>query len=554
MPKLPTEQDVQRVGVRPDTSVASYNAGQMAQVQTRIGRELEAIGEQEIQKLDTLKATEAETALMQSEVQLEAEYKQAKNGDVLNPEYHKLSQQKYKDAAVNAAKVLVTPAQKQRFNQLTQQRAARFDAGRMTHAMQQAEAYEGAVFEARVATLVDQGANSYKDPAKLSATALELEGQFVTAMTRKGLSDPAILTNELGKVRSKYWGATIERALTDGDTTAANALFATAGRMLTDEQRQVFGKRLDSSNALEGGAMIAETALKMSNDGASAQDIELFIAKEAGANKEMYNSAQTVLTNIQQRQKTVTDEAVGSLILKFQEKGANFSAMKTVQSSAEFAALSPKLRGDLLDDMLSDARSTQTYNMSLAREARQAQKEKYDTLENYAKFDTLVNSDRFATMSTGELMAYKTVLGTELTKMLIKTQNEVKTEGKKFSIDKDILNDAVPEELRKDKNKDKLYAFRGVVEETLQGWKTQNPGKIPTLAEQRTIARSALQEYTVKGKYWGQNTYKAYETPSYNTSEAEVKRSIITEASAMGRDLTPAQVDKAYRAYLKDQQ
>jgi hypothetical protein len=530
-----------------------------------MGDTIQTLAINEQKRIDDVRLTEAETQLMQAETELEADYRTKKNGDVLQQGFHQGYQEKYQQAANAIGEKLVTPGQKQQFQMLTNRRRAGYDAKRVTYAMGETERYESAVFNSRIDLLTKKGADSYKDPSALATAALELEDSYVKEMTRKGLKDPAILTAELSKVRGAFWGNVLDRAITDEDYSAANMLFATAGSQLPDDKRREIGTRLNIANEMVKGTTIAETALGMQKAGSSAQDIELFIAKEAGSNKGVYNAAQTVLTNIKQAEHTQRQEAEGTMLLDFQKGGATFAAMKKVTTSASFAQLDAGAQAKLMDTMLSDARQTQTYNLRMAAEAKEAERAKFDTLETFSRYQEVLDSPEFPKMTQAQLMSYRSTLGPQLTSSLLKTQKEVVSGAAKFQIDKDILNMAMPEDALKTGNKDKQYAFRGIVEQELQNWKAANPGKVPSMQEQMAIARSGLKEYNIKGVVFD-STKKAYELTDKDRAKiadqakadaakarkeaadrAKFEREIQAEARKNGGPLTPKQIEEAWK-------
>lgn len=80
----------------------------------------------------------------------------------------------------------------------------------------------------------------------------------------------------------------------------------------------------------------------------------------------------------------------------------------------------------------------------------------------------------------------------------------------KIGFDEKIMRDAIPKALLDPGAKEKRAAFEGLQHEAMIQWRKENPGKIPTLDEQRTVARAANAEFVEIGKVWNSNI-KAFE-------------------------------------------
>jgi hypothetical protein len=109
----------------------------------------------------------------------------------------------------------------------------------------------------------------------------------------------------------------------------------------------------------------------------------------------------------------------------------------------------------------------------------------------------------------------------------------------------------MPADLKKDSKTAKKDAYLGFVQEAAMEWQSANPGKTPTLEDQKAIARSANAQFTLPGRVFGTNTYSTGDTNIPNTAESRAKRDIIKAATAKGKTLTPEQVDAVYRRSLQ---
>lgn len=73
---------------------------------------------------------------------------------------------------------------------------------------------------------------------------------------------------------------------------------------------------------------------------------------------------------------------------------------------------------------------------------------------------------------------------------------------------RDIMQAAVPADVRS--NKTKLQVFEGLQQEAALAWRKSNPGKVPTIEDQREVARAANREYINVGSIFNSKS-KAYE-------------------------------------------
>lgn len=565
MPRLPTLDDLDRVRAQPSGAIVSGRTGDVARAAQSAGAEIEALASQEVERLDTLKITEAETALMRAELELEQEYKQVKNGGVLQPDFHRTFQDRYKSAAERASGLLSTPAQKAKFGQVVGRRGVGFDAGRVSYAMGEAEQYKKVVFESRAEAIIDKGATVYKDPTELSRASLELEDFYSRAMVEEGITDVVVLETGLKDLRQKFWGRAIEQAINNNDVSTATTLFAGARGMLTQEQQRAYGNTLDSANATQLGTTIAREAYDMLQAGANPAKVELYVMERAGSSKEAYSAAQAGLTNIREAETRARAEQKGTLLEQFSKQGANARARASIMASPEFHRLSPIVRGELSEYMREQAEQATDRAYTLQQRARAAEedriKAKYRSPEVLAAFYREITNPALKDKSRQEIWSMTPDIGPDLVSKLL-TEHDKQLSGQKpITLDKTIIEAAKPPSLKKDKKAAQNDAFEGYIREATAEWEAQNPGKKPGVEEQKAIARSALTEYNISGRYYGTTTLKAYENPEGVTKdarmpEAEWKRAYIRHVAAVdpGRKtpVTPEEIDAKYVEYLID--
>lgn len=481
MAQLPDPNELARVAPRAKGSVSSYQPNAVAEADITLGNTIAVLADREINRLDELKATDAETQLMRKEWELQTEYTSAKGGDVLKPDFHSTYQDRYKQAVSELSTGLSTPAQKAKFKQYADRRGVSFDASRISYAMGEADKYETQVFTSRLEAVID-------------------------------------------------------RALADNDTVAANAAFAAARGLLSDEQKKTFEARLRPANDFAEGKKLAAEAQTMLMSGKSMQEVELYVS-EKSTSPGAYHAAQTIFTNLQQANAKAQAESKGSVLMLFHSTGDPVQGKIKVMQSQEYQRLSPTQQVEALDYMDADIQqqkqqqradiqfgwSAQSHrwaaeshaDAAVARreaKAERAKAAKYNTPEVMAEFNKMVTDPRLKDKSRQEIWAASEKIGPTLTAKLLSEQEELNKQVKPLGFDKDLLDASIPASAKKDKREVMRDAYAGTAKAMLMDWQAANPGKTPTVEQQNAILRRANADYIEERRFFDY-TYKAYEEP-----------------------------------------
>lgn len=549
MPKLPNPDEIQRVAPRPNTNVAGYRPGIEGAATREFGDNISRIADVEIKRLDELKAADAETELMRKELELSAEYRQVKGGDVMKPDFHKNFQDKYNIRTSEIESGLSTPAQKARFQQLAKKRSVSFDASRITYAMGEADRFETNQHEARVQVLTDGATAQYANPDVVAANALSLNEEVVKWGIKQGMNDPAIASAFHKKVNGDYYSALIEKAITSNDTSTANTLYAASSQFLSEAQNKSIANQLKVGNDYTAGQALAVEAQAMVTAGKPMAEVEAYVvnnAKTPGA----YNAAQTIFGNFQQANEKAQKESLGTVYMLYEENGSNGRAKQAVLSSPLYAKLTDLQRADVIKYMeldvrqdaaegraqRSEGRAIEAYN-----EAKADRKKLFKSQETMAGvYRVMSNPEILKATSVEEIMSNTDKIGPENVKLLIAAKKSLETDEVKPKIDKSLRDSAKPNP--KDRDAMENDAYEALVEIGLMEFQRLHKGKQPTLEEQQNILRNANAEYNVSGKW---SSLKAYEMPSKEAQqiEARAKQLIIMRSP---KELTPEEVDALY--------
>lgn len=540
-----------------------------------LGATITQLADREIQRLDDVMISDAETKLMQQELTLTEEYKKVQGGDVLNPEFNKTYQDKYRLSVDAISQGLNTPAQKEKFNAIAKRRGVGFDAQRTSYAMGEADRFETTQHNARLQTITDTALSQYANPQSVAANAAALNDEIVKWGVKKGMSDPAVAAAYSKQVNGAYYNALIEQALVNNDVSTANNLYAASKNLLTLPQQQALQNRLKVSNDFTEGQKLAIEAQGMLASGKTMQDVEMYVASSA-TSPGAYNAAQTIFTNFQQANNKAQLEAKGTVLEMYHSSGSNAAAKQKVLGSQDYAKLTPAQRAEVIDYMENDisqdksqaradiqfawATENQLYARGQRRIAEQnaAIDRKFKSPEVMAKFYQTLVSPQLATMTRQEVYGMLPQLGYDNVNKILAEQKVQQDGAKPLVLDKDLIEAAMPPNLKKDTRTARVDAYNGYVKAALLEWQQNNPGKKPNLEEQKAIARSANAEFNLPVSWFGlpegwfgTNKYTVIdEVPKNRVDEAGAKRDIIRAATAKGKTLTPEQVDEIYRRSL----
>lgn len=392
----------------------------------------------------------------------------------------------------------LTPRQQALFrkNAATLQRG--FYDNVLRHESQQVAQFKDDAYKNLLTVAQDTAATSYRDGQIVGVQT----GIAIDALRRRpeyvGASSEVRATMEQN-LRASFNAAVIDAALTKGDTAYANEYFTAVGKDMPLAIRSKVEARLKPATDFEEGRTLALATLdKLAAGTLTTAEAERELASKAKT-KESMAVAQSVMREMQDAQKRQAAHASGSFIERF-ENAPTRATMLTIQRDKAFQSLEPEDRARLVKYMRAEVEQQDD-------RARARRNEAYRTPEAFAKFLDVMESPDFAKRTRQELYALRTELGPELTGKLLSEHKNAQTaagaverEAKRFQIDKDLLNEALPREAAKDKEKER--AFRGIVESELSRWKAANPGKVPDLEQQKAIARSATAEWIEIGRLW----------------------------------------------------
>lgn len=431
----------------------------------------------------------------------------------------------------------LTPNQKQMFGKyaLTLKRGMYDNV--LRHESAQMVAYQDQSYKELVSTAIDTAASSYRDGTLIGIQA----GIAVDAMRKRPEYIGASADVRAGmekELRAGVHSAVIDRAIQQNDTAYASEYFGAVKDDIPLKYRSKIEAHLKpATDFAEGRALALEVQDKIAKGDMTVSQGERYMMEKAKT-KEAFSVAESMMREAQDAQKREANKVAGGMLEKF-ELAPTRSTMNKVMASPEYRNMEPEARAHMLKYMRSEIEQGDVRARTLAN---------MQTPEKLIEYGEAASNPALATMTEAEIRGkYQTKLGKDLANKLVAAAKEAKTTAGKFQIDKDLLNEAIPKTLLQPQHKDQLNAFRGIVESTLQEWKLKNPGKTPTLEEQKQIARSANAEYIEIGRVWNSNV-KSYEVkPDMRAVPKDFYDQSKAWARQNGKALTDEQILQAWQ-------
>lgn len=396
------------------------------------------------------------------------------------------------------------PRQAQKFQKIVQVTKRAYHDNVMRHEYRQAQSYKDETGKAAIDQALENAGASYQDGETVDLQLGLARGVLLQRPEYLGAS-PEVRKRVDEALEGSFHARVVTAALDAGNTGYAKTWFdANKDRIPLDMRGKVEKQIKPATDFAEGKALALEAQRKVTA-GTSVLEVESWLAEKAST-KESHNVAQSMMTQYQDAQRRQDAKVQGSYLERF-ELAPSHKTFTAIMGDRGFQSMEPEARGKLVKYMRSELEQA-------GDKARAGQNDKFRSPETYEKFLTALESPTFATMSRQEIYNLRPEIGPELTGKLLVEHKDATTRAAgtaKFQIDKDLIAEAMPKDLlqKTPSAKEKANTYRGIVETELIAWKQTNPGKLPTLDEQKAIVRSANAEYVDIG--WFNTTVHAYD-------------------------------------------
>lgn len=557
MPTLPNPDEFQRRSVTPRTGVVQYEGGikerlsagaaqTVGEAQADMGRAIGQVGEvigraaeREQQRLDRVLVDSGENELMGVVTDLSIKARAIRGENVLAKDYIKNIETEYDARAKQIEDKLQTPNQKLAIRGTADRAKMSLLRGVTEHAATEADRAKELGYKARIDAAVGMAASQPdNDEAMQDSIGIVVASAMLRA-DELGL-DPTARDQFIQEAHGSVVAAAIDSKRQAGLVEEARQLFDVSKSVMTPDQVSAVEHRLKPVVESTFGTNLADEVFALKESGKiTAVQAQKLINERTKGRPEANTAAEVALQELERRKREDTDNKVGTVVLRFQEADATEAAFLDVTKSPEFLALDVPTRAKLYQDLRTQVRV-------VARAERAEDDSRWKTQEVWEEFNNVMADPNLGKKTPEQIAAYVLSVGPVNAKKITAQYEELRKGAVKFKIDSDLLREAMPADLSaatkngSPKKYKQAEAFRGIVEANLADWKARNPGAIPTLEDQKKIARSALAEYEEAGVLWGTNTRKLYEAPE---NEREQRR-LEAQRSSWEEDMKAQAADR----------
>lgn len=533
MATLPSSNDIKRRELTPTRSVISYNGGGVerakAEAAQRVGQANQNLGtaiaqvgevvarsaEREQDRLDRVLISEAESENIRDNITaLSIRAREVKGSGVLASDYLKGLESDYDSKAKEIRAKLKTPKQQAAFDESSRRGKTSLLTSTMEYAAGETEKAKAVSYDTAIRASIAMTASQ---PDNVGAFHDAVGNVVSLAMVRAdelGMEpEPAkqFIHEAHGAVAMAFIDAQREAGLVD----SARQMFDASKKVMTQEQIKAVEHRLKPVVEHTYGAGIGEEVFKLREAGKlSAVEAQKYINEKTKGRPEANAAAEMAIKEFEHAKRVDYEQSAGTVLNSFFQQGATAASYNSLVTTKEFLSLDAPAQGKLREHLLTQIRVAD-------RADKTDDSAQWKTPEALEKFYSAMNDPTLATKTPEQLASMALEIGPANSVKLANRQKELRTGAAKFSIDADLLKEAIPKKLFASENKVKLAAFKGIVESNLADWKDRNPGAIPSLEDQKKIARSALVEYEEAGILWGTNKKPLYEAPE---TEREKRR------------------------------
>jgi hypothetical protein len=511
MPKLPDITSSARQGLSSSGGIVGYQsdfggAEAKARGLMALGSGLAQFGQaldREQEKQDHIVAEDAFTQLRARQLDLtageESGYDNVRGEAAIKRPLLKEWSDKFAEASSQVGGALQNDRQRELYKQRADIAGLQFKEGLLSHLARENKVYSKQVFEGTLDIEQRFVAANFDQP---NAVGLSIERARAAVNTQaeaekwpKAYRD-AVELKAIGTLHTTV----IDQAIVSGNAKGAAEYLKANRDNLTAEQLKSVESKLKPATDWQAGKGLATQAWARLQAGEKPTDVEAWIV-EKSTNPQEHAAAQSMLTQLQQASDRQDREQRGGIVETFSATPTRATMNQLLQSD-DFLSLKPEQRGAVAEYLRHQVETNE----------RTRQAERWQSPQMFSKFMDTLEDPNFATKTRADLYSLAPDLGPAMTSKLL-AEHKALTEGiRKFQIDKDIIGAGVPQKLLKatsESEKAQLKSFMGIVESGLHDWKRDNPGKTPSLDEQKAIVRSANKEY-VDFSGWYNSTVPAY--------------------------------------------
>ena len=560
MPVLPTADTLRDPVFQANTGVVSGDNAQVSRALQDAGRNAQRTSERVLNHIDATASLHARAAIVElkrAQNQLaigEGGYAHLRNGAATTPGVIKDYQSRFKTAADGIGANL-SPEARAKFDAMAREQGTNFQAGVLTHVMQQDLNHRGEVYKAQIAVSAETMGINFRNPEAIARERSNVDATVAGFAEKNGVKDKALLERMLQDARGEGHAAIIEGYLNEGSAAEADEYFQGIRQEMPPEKAKSIDNMLKPELAFQDGRAVATELFALHVGGASASDVALAKMKMTdGKSREVVAAVDKAFGDQVRALEQDRADRGGDILLSAykREGGSGVNDRRLREIDATDPTFGFQLRQQI--EAMEKRRAVPPGGGSVGDEMSSIALYG-DIAATIRDSDTPLTEKDVINLSAGRLKDGEI-------KTLFTMVNQQNQAGAKFKIDQTLIKASMPKSAQGDAAK--TAAYRGFIERKTQEWKTNNPGKIPTMQEQRDIMSSATAEHidTSKG-FFGFLPFveKGKPVPAFEASEDTFPADFATGAgitnegrakmfSAMKRAL-PGRTDRELVAFQR---
>ena len=527
MPRLPSPDQLRRGDFQVQRGVVSSDLTGGARALQGLGQSVTRAGDTVDKYMDEtadLHAREALIELKREQNQLaigDSGYAQLRNGDATKEGVLQDYQARHK-TTVDGLAAKLSPRAKAKFDMGAKEAGVGFQSGVLTHIMREDLSHRGEVYKAQVAVSGETMGLNYNNPDAIARGRSEIDATVAAYVQKNGINDPALRERMLQDARGAGHKQVVNGYIQDGRARDAQEYFKNVEQEMTPETRKAVDNMLKPQVAHEVGKDVAGQMFDLHVNGATESEIfEQKLKLTDGMSPETVRAADSQYgAQVKARDADRVNRSGDILLSFYNGEGGSGAGDPRLR---EIDAADPTFGVQIREKM--DA--IQQRRLAAAKAARSGEP---DAPGNMALYAELSESIRAGDETPQSIAGHAGLFKDAQIRTLLSMHASSKSSAGNHTINAALINAGMPKSAD---DAERKASYKGFVEEKLQQWKDNNPGKTPTPAEERGIIASASEEHVDVGRFYnskvmayradGRKTYpKRMETMLPNASEDQL--------------------------------
>lgn len=596
MPTLPDPTQSNRPELRPSTGIvnvqtgvvegarAARAGGQMRNAQD-VGRaaagfssNIMELADRKRRELVDLQADEAEAKAYDKTTELltgEDGALHVKEGGVLSKNYIKKYADSFEAHVKATSEALPTDEHRAAFKPRADKLRSQLLKNLAMHSMQESDRYQDTVTQGQRASFLNYAQAQAGNADATEQAAKDMREMWTKRLAQQGVVDSATVEAKLLQEEGAVHASVVDALRRSGRVTEANQYLAKVyqekgtddpvtgmplppTRRMTEDQAQEVQAKLRPVTEAVKGAEYAKLVVSMREQGKSAKEIA---AAQEGLSPGERDAVQRNLNAYEHEANVQSKTVKANVINGFHKAGSTSQAMEQALSSDLFLDSPPEDQNDMYRYLQANADLAEGRTESKAVKDMQR---RWSSPETSRLYLSIVNDENFTQRTPEEISGMADALGPKLTQNVMAEYNRRLAGAAKYRLPDAMLNAAMPEKLKKSNKKNERDAWLGVLQANLADWQTANPGKVPTVDEQKALAQSPNKVYDAGGWFTGEKrVWQAPEdvreeirqragAPSTPARQAESEKQVqrlMAARQAAGKPITRAQAERMYDEY-----